>query len=299
MDLDTLLLELYVIVDDWVATQPDLAPGPDRRGRPSHLSPSELLTLAIVQQWPRWRSERAFHRFADAQLRPWFPGLLSQSQLNRRIRSMAAVLKRLQRALARQLTRTNVVFRLIDTTLIPAKERVRAPKRGWLDGEASFGRCASKTTWVYGFKLGIIADPDGVITSFGVASANAGERKVGDALLAEDGFPAYLADKGFQSTAWERHWRQDYGAQVAVTPKRGDRRILSPELQRWSAAHRQRIEGVFAQLKDQFALERHRSKQLDGLLARIASKITAYTCAQLINQRLGRPLCRMADLLIA
>ncbi len=297
MDLDALLLELYVIVDDWVSTQPDLAPRSGRRGRPPHLSLSEVLTLAIVQQWPRWRSERDFCRFADRQLRPWFPRLLSQSQLNRRIRALAAVLARLQRALAIHLTRTDVVFRLIDTTLITAKDRVRAPRRGWLDGEASFGRCASKTAWVYGFKLGIIADPAGVITSFGLASANAGERAVGDALLATDGFAAYLADKGFQGQQWERHWWQDYGARVAVTPKDGDRRTLSPDLQRWSAKHRQRIEGVFAQLKDQFALAQHRSKQLDGLLARIASKITAYTCAQLINQRLGRPLCHMADLL--
>lgn len=298
MDLDALLLELYVIVDDWVTTQPDLAPRPTRRGRPPHLSASEVLTLAVVQQWPRWRSERDFCRFADRHLRPCFPRLLSQSQLNRRIRALAQPLQRLQRALALRLTRPEAVYRLIDTTLIPAKERVRAPRWGWLDDAAGFGRCASKTTWVSGFKLGIIADPAGVITSFGLASANTGERTVGDALLARDGGATYLADKGFQGERWERHWWQDYGACVAVTPKAGDRRTLAPELQRWSAQRRQRIEGVFAQLKDQFALERHRAKHLDGLVARIASKITAYTCAQLINQRLGRPLCRMADLLI-
>lgn len=298
MDLDALLTELYVIVDDWVATRPELQPPTGRPGRRLHLSTSEVLTLALVQQWPRWHSERDFCRWADRHARPWFPRMLSQSQLNRRMRALGAVLPRLQRALALQLTRTDVVFRLLDTTLIPAKERVRATRHGWLDAEATFGRCASKTQWIYGFKVGLITDPLGVITSFGVASASAGERQVGDALLAQDDFAAYLADKGFQGERWEHHWWQDYGARVAVTPKDGDRRTLSPELQRWSARHRQRIEGVFAQLKGYFGLERHHAKQLDGLLVRVAAKITAYTCAQVINRRLHRPLCRIADLLV-
>jgi hypothetical protein len=52
------------------------------------LSPSEVLTLAILSQWPRFRSERDFFRFADAHLRKYFPNLLSYGQLNRRIRAL-------------------------------------------------------------------------------------------------------------------------------------------------------------------------------------------------------------------
>jgi hypothetical protein len=55
---------------------------------------------------------------------------------------------------------------------------------------------------------------------------------------------------------------------------------------------------VIHQLKDFFALERHRSKTLGGLLARLAAKVAAYTCAQRINDSLGRPLRHLVDLLI-
>jgi hypothetical protein len=55
---------------------------------------------------------------------------------------------------------------------------------------------------------------------------------------------------------------------------------------------------VICQLKDFFGLERHRAKTLGGLLARLAAKIAAYTCAQRINDFLGRPLRHLADLLI-
>src|SRR5215204_6158489 len=41
--------------------------------RPPLLSPSEVLTLAILSQWSRFRSERDFFRFADAHLRKYSP----------------------------------------------------------------------------------------------------------------------------------------------------------------------------------------------------------------------------------
>ena len=55
---------------------------------------------------------------------------------------------------------------------------------------------------------------------------------------------------------------------------------------------------MIGQLKDFFGLERHRAKTLGGLLSRLAAKIVAYTCAQRINDSLGRPLRHLAGLLI-
>jgi hypothetical protein len=55
---------------------------------------------------------------------------------------------------------------------------------------------------------------------------------------------------------------------------------------------------VIGQLKDFFGLERHRAKTLGRLLTRLAAKVVAYSCAQRINDSLGRPLRHLADLLI-
>ena len=84
MDLETLLVYLYVVVDEW--WQRECIPLVSKPGRPPLLSDVEVLTLAILAQWPRWCSERDFFRFADTHLREYFPNLLSDSQLNRRIR---------------------------------------------------------------------------------------------------------------------------------------------------------------------------------------------------------------------
>jgi hypothetical protein len=202
MDLDSFLLSLYVLVDDWRRERhPSAARKP---GRPPRLTDGEVLTLAILSQWPRWRSERDFWRFADAHLRGYFPTLLSQSQLNRRIRALEPELRALQAHLSGTLADGSEVYRVLDTTLVPAIVRVRACRKGLFAGQAKFGRGVSKTEWVYGFKFALVVDPRGAVTSFGLAPANCDERPIADALLARDGHNSYLADAGFSSVAWER-----------------------------------------------------------------------------------------------
>ena len=296
MDLETFLVSLYVLIDDWWRVdRPRTARKP---GRPPRLTDAEVLTLAVLAQWPRFRSERDFWRFAQAHLRSYFPTLCSQSQFNRRVRSLALELRAFQRDLARTLAKSSASYRVLDNTLIPAIVRVRACRKGLFAGQASFGRNVSKTEWVYGFKVALVVDPDGIVSAFGLAPANCDERPIGDALIAQDRHDAYLADKGFSSVEWERHWLQTYGALVAATPKNSDRRAWPRAARRWAWGERQAIEGVIDQLKDLFALERHRAKTLSGLLTRLAAKIAAYTCGQCLNDRLGRPLRHLADLLI-
>ena len=169
VDLETLLVSLYVFVDDWRREScPQDIRGP---GRPASLSDAEVLTLAILSQWSRFRSERDFWRFADAHLRAYLPDLLSQSQLNRRIRALEPELRALQRHLSGTLADGSEVYRVLDTTLVPAIVRVRACRKGLFAGQASFGRNVSKTEWVYGFKVALSVSPEGVVTAFGLAPA--------------------------------------------------------------------------------------------------------------------------------
>jgi hypothetical protein len=144
VDLDSFLVSLYVSVDDWWrASHPST---PRRPGRPALLADSEVLTLAILAQWPRFRNERDFWRFAWAHLRPNFPALCSQSQFNRRVRALEPELRALQRSLAEELSDPSAAYRVMDTTLIPAIVRVRASRKGlFFCGQATFGRSASKT----------------------------------------------------------------------------------------------------------------------------------------------------------
>ena len=137
-----------------------------------------------------------------------------------------------------------------------------------------------------------------MVTAFGLAPASSDERPIGEALAGRGPLRAYLADKGFTGVEWERHWLEEYGALVAATPKDDSRRAWPKADRRWASGKRQIIEGVIGQLKDFFGLERHRAKTLGGLLTRLAAKVAAYTCAQRMNDFLGRPLRHLADLLV-
>jgi hypothetical protein len=297
MDLDSFLVSLYVLVDDWWHQNRSSAP-PQKPGRPPLLSESEALSLAILAQWHRFRSERDFWRFARSHLRGYFPTLPSQSQFNRRVRALEPEMRALQRDLAEALAEPSAVYRVLDTTLIPAVVRVRASRKGLFAGQATSGRSASKTEWIYGFKVALVSDPKGVVTVFGVAPAACDERPIGDFLIIEDSQESYLADKGFTGVQWERRWLDLYGALVAATPKDDSKRAWAKSDRRWASGKRQIIEGIIDQLKDIFALERHRAKTLGGLLARLAARMAAYTCGQRLNDQLGRPLRHLADLLV-
>jgi hypothetical protein len=187
---------------------------------------------------------------------------------------------------------------VLDTTLLPALVRVRACRHGLFAGQASFGRCVSKTEGVYGFKVALAVTPAGGISSSGWPRPACDECPSGDALIAADGHDAYLADKGYASVPWERRWHTTYGALVAATPTTTTRRAWPEAACRWAASHRQIVEQVIAPLKDLFALERHRAKTLGGLLARLAAKVTAFTIGEWLNAQCGRPLRHLAGLLV-
>ena len=55
MELDSFFVSLYVLVDEWLRERHRSAQV--RLGRPTLLCESEVLTLAILAQWPRFRSE--------------------------------------------------------------------------------------------------------------------------------------------------------------------------------------------------------------------------------------------------
>jgi hypothetical protein len=140
------------------------------------------------------------------------------------------------------------------------------------------------TVWLMtgGTQGGIKEVSSRVVTAYGLAPADCDERRIGDALVGENLYDVYLADKGFSSVVWEKRWREEHDALVAVTPQRtvlGRKRRAAR-----AAGKRQIIEGVIWQLKDLF-----------GLLTRLAAKIAAYACGQLFNTMLGRPLPNLAS----
>ena len=304
LDPDTCLTGLYVMVDTFCKT----LPAARRIGRPTALTRSEVVTLALFGQWGRFSSERDAARYADQRLRQAFPRLPDRAQVNRRIRAEQQTIVAVGQHLAAELGAGDATYEVLDGTGVA----VRSLKRrggGWLPEYAGIGR-SSRLGWYEGVHLLVAATPDGVITGYGFGAAEAKDqplaetffaaRATADPRLATVGVPSgepYLADAGFIGAARHQVWQADYGARVICPPYRSATRTWPPALRRWHSGLRQIIESVNAKLLRTFRLEHERPHALDGFHARLAAKVALHNFCCWLNRHLGRPTLAFADLL--
>lgn len=295
LDVDTFLVWLYVVVDDFCKSSlpPAVRPGPT----PS-LSRSEVVTLALVGQWSCFEGERAFYRYAQRHLRRAFPTLRAEQS------AVAAC----GQFLAVQLGAAGAPYEAFDGTAVPVRNHKRRG-RGWLVGQATIGY-STNLGWYEGLYLGLAVTPDGVITGWVLAPANTNDHWVGesffalrhtpDARVPAAGPPSagpYVTDTGFEGAAWHAHWQAAYGAEVVCRPQVRSRHAWSPAWRRWLAGVRQIVETVIAHLHQPFRLRSERPHALTGLLARVAAKVALHNFCCFLNRRLGRPSLAVADLI--
>jgi hypothetical protein len=328
MELETLILTVYVWIDDWCKQQG--IGERKRRGRPSRMSESEILTLGVVGQWRigvPWNSERGMVRYMQRYGRGWFPQMLQVSAFNYRFRQLWGQFVAMQQELGRMLSGPQMVYEVVDSVPLPAYSVAQGKKRRqrhWL-WSTSLGY--SKSGWYWGHRWLISVTAQGVITGWVLADATVQDRWLLQALLSgrKLGFihlrpptinryikpsrrvhvplkpvgpvPAtgawtsrvYLADQAFNSKTWRDHWRDLYQATVICPPAANAVPSWSPALRAWLAHHRQLVETVFALLTDTFALKRLRPHSIWGFLARLSALAAAHNFAIFLNRLLHRP----------
>jgi hypothetical protein len=287
MTTEDQLIVLFCLIDDWVqAHPPPRRPGP----RPA-CSDSEILTLAVGRELLGGRSERSFRRRVWWEWRHLFPHLPAQSELNRRTRWLHGALDPLRRHLVAQLPSATSTLLGIDTSPLPVKHRTRVRRgRGTtFDGPgdltASFGYCAAKRSWFYGFRLAVLAPlADGVPRHWALCPAAVDEREVAAELLRGEADLLLVADRGFDGAAMRA--RLQHQDSLLLTPPRKLRRYQpSPLVRAFVRRRRNRSERPFAVLQERFALYQHRAHTFWGLLTRLTAKLVAFTLLTLWQQQ--------------
>ena len=136
-DLDTLLIALYVLIDDHVI------PASRRRpGRPKQLSDAELVCLAVAQVLLGARSEHHFLRLCYARLGHLFPYLPKQPGYHKRVKAAAPLICQTTRYLAQGCPSFGDPLRLLDATPLPCGMSRCTAQRSDLAGWAGYGYCA-------------------------------------------------------------------------------------------------------------------------------------------------------------
>lgn len=290
-NLDALLIALYVELEDRVLPQVgwsrDHLPG-----RKPPLSDAELLCLAVAQQLLGFASERRWIRYAARHLGGMFPNLPGQSGYGKRLRAQGGLIAAVITELARDTASWHDQLRLLDSTPLPCAASRETVKRSDLAGHAGYGYCASHSRFFWGFRLYLIAAPDGMPIIWGLANPKIGEREVTRALLERDHTlirrgQVILGDKGFASREFETFIRDDFGAHLL----RPDRRNETPRHGKL-ARTRQWIEAIFDTLKGQLTLEEHGGRTLPGVYARVAARLLALATAIWHNWKTNAPVKR-------
>jgi hypothetical protein len=307
LDVDTFLTALYVIVDDlcqFHRTERS-RPGPD----PS-LCDSEVISLAIFARWARFSSERDFYRYAEAHLRGAFPTLPDRSQFNRLVRFYADEIEKIAVKLGQMIETSEPPYQALDSSAMPVRDAKRRG-HGWLAGYADIG-WSNSIGWYEGFSLLAAIEPSGIITGFCFGCASTADQPLAETFFAVRATPNprlisvgsafsgtyYVADKGFEGAENHRRWLDQYGAAVIHPPKRNSKkRSWSKRLRRWVASIRQIVETVYDKLFNAFGLWRERPHDLQGLRARLAARVALHNFCIWLNDRLGRPRLKFADLM--
>ena len=228
-DLDTLVIALYVMVDDLLGP----GQGPGRRPK---LSDAELVCLAIAQVLLGCGSERRWLRLAGQRLGHLFPYLPTASAYNRRLRRAGPQLALALQDLAAHTPSWADQLRLVDSTPVPCAASRETVHRSALAGHAGYGYCKSHHRYFWGFRLYVLAAPDGLPVAWCLATPKLGEREVVAALLDHERIRLrpgllVLADKGFAGRDFEQ-LVAGYGAALA-RPDRADEPPRFESLGRW------------------------------------------------------------------
>jgi hypothetical protein len=271
----------------------------DRPGPVPRLSDSEVVTIALYQELIGEPREDHFFRLHQGQLRLYFPGLNERSRYNRRKRDLWAVILAVRMSLqivldALQLEETGV----IDSAPVPCVGYKRGKQASDFASTASYGVCSSKAMKYFGFKLHTIVSLTGVVMSFLLTPANRYDNQPVVEFL--DSFSHHLerllGDGAYNDAALQSFLQQYRSVQVLAPTKANQEPIRSMSAQKQLNRSRLICETVNAQLQEQLHLSKHYAKSSWGLMTRIAAKVTAHSVGMMVNQFLGRPLLRLADL---
>lgn len=274
--LETLRIAAYVFATTFRLARP---------GPVGKVTDAEIVALAVAQAITGIVSDRRFLGTIGRLLPDLFPDLPDQTQYNRRLRRLTPHLTTVQLMLAELVAEGQI--RLADGTLIACANYPGCASKSQFAGHASFGYCPSKSQFVWGMRLVLLADRKGVPVGYDLTGPKTGQERdtVLDLATAHAG-STLLADGGF--------WGREYHASMQLI----DIQLITPAKHKVSqrpaaeiakARIRLVIESVFATLKRQMGLNDHLAKTLPGLVARIAQRLLALTLGIYLNTLLGRP----------
>ncbi len=186
----------------------------------------------------------------------------------------------------------------IDSAPVPCVGYKRTKAASDFAGRAEYGVCSSKALKYFGVKLHSVVSVTGVVMGLVLTGASHYDNQAVVELL--DSFAHHLkrllGDGAYNDVALQTFLEQYRCVELLAPVKVNQAPVRSKQAQQQLNRLRLICETVNAQLQEQLHLSKHYAKSTWGLFTRIAAKVTAHSVAMMVNQLLGRPPLRLADL---
>lgn len=287
IDIETILTIIYVLVDDWYQSKgQQLLQG--KVGRKPIFSDSEVITLMLAEDFIPYPGELQFLGYIRANHLALFPRLITQSQFNRRARSLRLLVEALRREWLVELDIEHVDHFLLDTKPVPVVGYKRSKKHSDFAGSAAYGYCSSRKLHYFGYKLVMITTLNGLPVLYEMVPANIEERQAAETVLDRLANAHIFGDKGFLGEEWQSRINRQTGNCI-TTPKRVNQIVQHPDgFERLLNSIRERIEGVFHEIQNAGRhLEHLQAKTVVGLVTRVITKIASHLLRYLLRCRYG------------
>jgi transposase len=269
------LTELYGLLEDFcrvfepVWQRQLLSSGTKRRQRPSSLSLSELMTLAILFHQLRFRQFKSFYLgYVCRHLRTEFPRLPSYQRCVELLPRCAAPLTALFALLKGECDGISIA----DATALAVCDNRRISRHKVFKGIAARGK--TSMGWFYGFKLHALINSKGELMSLKLTPGNVDDRQP-ILELCQGLFGQLFADKGYLGKELAEALAKQ-GIQLITPLRKNMKPVPRTDFEKAILRRRALIETVFDKLKNLCQIEHTRHRSVANFAVNLMAGIMAY-----------------------
>jgi len=258
------------------------------RLRPSGPEPtfvdSEVITISLISDTYFHGNEELALAFVRQHYLALFPNLLSNSRFNRRRRALSACIEGVRRALSDALIDPQDPLRLTDSAPIPVCTYQRGYQCQTVSGAEYCSVMPSRKAKLFGFHLDLTVTFDQMVDAWMLAPAAPRDGKMTEPLLEDAANLLVCGDNAFRDPAVAARLKTKRGITLLAPPRLHYDKIQWPtEFRKLFNRIRRRVESALSVLCVVFHIEQPGSRSLSGIVARIATRILAYTISFLAS----------------
>ncbi len=248
-----------------------------QRGPAPRLHDSEVITISLIIDTFFHGHEALGLSFLRQYHAGLFPALPSDGQFNTRRRLVGPIMEQIRRYLTHSwgLIDPDDPCRLGDSAPIPVCTYTRAKQNATLQGDAYFGIMPSRKAKLFGLRLQVTVTTEQVVDDWWLVPAGTHDSKAGMGEGVQD--QVLLLDGAYHDPLTATVLRARRQVDSWAVPRQDSRTPWPAAFRAWVTRIRRRIETVFSVLTTVFHIEQLGSRSLDGLFARIATRMLAYT----------------------